>query len=230
MTDALIAVSLTVGVLALFGVTMFTLDLLAKGGQWWARPLVETYAPTVYTAVLALALGVFVAMGRLDVMAVLQFRDPWGSLAAILIAPIAALVWYIIELAVASAQVRAGGMLEPGDARGTVSDLVTRPAVWWVLAAVCAVAEEFIFRGMLQSAVTAQWGVVAAVALGALLFGLHHVSFGVPSIVSKTVGGAFMGVQTLLAGSIVPAILAHLCFQGLVFHRLRRRAAVHYVH
>lgn len=229
MTDALIAVALTVGVLAVFGVTMFTLDLLAKGGQWWARPLVETYAPAVYTAVLVVAFGAFLAMGRLDVVAVLQFRDPWGAVAAVMIAPLAALVWYVVELAVASAQVRAGGMLEPINARETAGDLAARPWVWWVLAAVCAVVEEFIFRGMLQSAVIAQWGAVAAVVLGALLFGLHHISFGVPSIVSKTVGGAFMGVQTLLAGSIIPAIVAHLCFQALVFHRLRRRA-VNYAH
>lgn len=230
MTDAVVVVALTIGVLALFGVSMFGLDLLAKSGQTWARPLVEVYAPAVYTVVLVAATLIFIAVGRLDPIAVLIVRDPLGALVALLVAPLVAVIWYVVELAVSSAQVRAGGMLDPGAARASVTDLASRPVLWWTLAAACAVAEEFIFRGMLQATVVAQWGAVAGVALGALLFGLHHVSFGVPSIVSKSVGGALMGVQTLLAGSIIPAVVAHLCFQGLVLRRLRRRMEVRHAH
>lgn len=226
MTDALVAIALTIGVLALFGVSMFVLDLLAKSGQWWARPLVETYAPVVYTVVLVAATVVFIVIGRLDPLAVLIVRDPFWLTIGLLAAPVVAVIWYIVELAIASAQVRAAGMLQPGAARSATADLIRRPGLWWVLAVACAVAEEFIFRGMLQTTIVAQWGAIAGIALGALLFGLHHVSFGVPSIVSKSVGGAFMGVQALLAGSIIPAVLTHLLFQGLVFRRLRRKAVV----
>ncbi|WP_300266533.1 CPBP family intramembrane glutamic endopeptidase [Microbacterium sp.] len=226
MTDALAAIALTIGVLALFGVSMFVIDLFAKSGLWWARPLVETYAPVVYTVVLVAAMGVFIAIGRLDPLAVLRVHNPLWLLITLLAAPLIALIWYIVELAVASAQVRAAGLLESGAARSATSDLITRPGLWWALAVACAVAEELIFRGMLQHAVVAQWGAVAAIALGALLFGLHHISFGVPSIVSKSVGGALMGLQALLAGSVIPAVLTHLLFQGLVFRRLRRKAVV----
>lgn len=226
MTDALVAIALTIGVLALFGVSMFVLDLLAKGGLWWARLLVETYSPVVYTVVLVAAMGVFILVGRLDPLSVLSVSDPLWAFIALLAAPLLALIWYIVELAVASAQVRAGGMLESSAARSATTDLIARPRLWWVLAVACAVAEELIFRGMLQTTIVAQWGAAAGIALGALLFGLHHVSFGVPSIVSKSVGGALMGMQALLAGSVLPAVFTHLLFQGLVFRRLRRKAVI----
>lgn len=222
MSEAVTAIALTVGVLAVFGVTMALLDALARAGQWWLRPLVEVYAPAVYTAVLVVAAGLFVGLGRMDPLGALAVRD-WGWLGAMLLAaPLAALAWYVVELWISSAQVRAAGLLDPGDAQASVASLVERPTLWWSLAGACAVAEEFIFRGMLLSTATGAWGPVIAIGLGAFLFGLHHVSFGVPSIISKTVGGLLTGIQTVLTGSVVPAILTHLLFQGLVYRRLRR--------
>ena len=225
MIEPAAAVAATVGVLAVFGVSMVGLDMLARSGARWARPLGQRHAPTVYTAILLAAAALFLVLGFVDPVAVVLPDAPAWLVPMLLAAPFVAVVWYLIELTVASAQVRAGGLLTPTDARDVVSDIASSPGLWWVLAVCCALGEELIFRGMLQTSVAEQWGQSAAIPLGAALFGLHHVSFGVPSMVSKSAGGALMGVQTAMTGSIVPAVVAHLCFQGLVYRRERRMSA-----
>ncbi|MEX0153351.1 CPBP family intramembrane glutamic endopeptidase [Microbacterium sp. LMI1-1-1.1] len=216
--------------LAVFGIVMMVLDLIARGGVWWLRPVVEEHGAVVYVGVLLVATVALTSAGFLDPFAALRIDAVPSVALASLIAIPAAMTWYVIELAISSAHVRAQAMERPGSRASSVVDevagVVRRPVLWWSLAIASAVTEELIFRGMLLGSLAAAWGVLAAVALSAALFGLHHISFGAPSVVSKTAGGILLGVQTVVCGSIVPAIATHLVFQALVFHRLRRRRRV----
>lgn len=230
MTGPLEAIGAAVGVLAVFGVVMAVLDVGARSGVWWLRPVLEEHGAVVYVVVLLAATLVLTLSGVLDPHAALRIDAVPGVGLALLVAIPAAMTWYLVELAVSSAQVRGQAAQRPNSRTGSVIDEVAgvarRPVLWWSLAIASAVAEELIFRGMLLGSLAAAWGVLAAVALSAVLFGLHHVSFGAPSVVSKTVGGVFLGAQTVVCGSAVPAIATHVLFQALVFRRLRRRRGV----
>jgi membrane protease YdiL (CAAX protease family) len=89
--------------------------------------------------------------------------------------------------------------------------------------AVVGVAEEFLFRGFLLYALVRVWGktrrgLLAAVSVQALMFGLLHimqVAGGNPlddalmTILNALVGGLWLGALVLLGGSIWPAVLIH---------------------
>ena len=80
----------------------------------------------------------------------------------------------------------------------------------WTLAAITAgVCEEVFFRGYLLAFTASIAGIIAAVLICAVLFGLYHAYFG-PSGILKT--GAFGLVMTLIAlwsGSLIPVIIIH---------------------
>ncbi|MGD8398740.1 MAG: CPBP family intramembrane metalloprotease [Anaerolineae bacterium] len=89
--------------------------------------------------------------------------------------------------------------------------------------AVVGIAEEFLFRGLLLCALVQAWGksrrgLLAAVTVPALLFGLTHiaqVSAGNPlddtlmTMLNGLVSGLWYGAFVLLGGSIWPAVLFH---------------------
>lgn len=92
-------------------------------------------------------------------------------------------------------------------------------------------AEEFLFRGFLQTSVSMRWGSRVALVLQAMAFGLIHLAhYGLfpfqPSLIAVWVPSMF-GVALVLgwivqrSGSVWPAVVAHSFFNlglnGLVF-------------
>jgi len=89
--------------------------------------------------------------------------------------------------------------------------------------AVVGVAEEFLFRGFLLYALVRVWGnsrrgLLAAVTVPALIFGLTHIMqalVGNPmddtlmTILNCFIGGLWCGALVLMSGSIWPAVLIH---------------------
>lgn len=74
-------------------------------------------------------------------------------------------------------------------------------------------AEEMLCRGLIQRGLHGRVGPTASVGLAALLFGALHVE---PIYaVLATVLGAYLGMITLIGGSIRPSILCH-CANNLV--------------
>ena len=227
MSFALEAVAWSVGTLAVFGVIMTGLNVLATRGVPGVQVWVEERSPIIYGMTITAVLVVLVASGRLDPVAFLVAPEVLPVVGALAAAPLVALAMYVLELYLSSRTVvRPGGMITTPNAQEATLRLTARPGVWWGLAAVSAVVEELIFRGLLLSALAAPLGWWPAIAVSALIFGLHHVTFGPVSIVSKSVGGVLLALQVLLAGTVLPAIVAHLLFQGLVWRRLRRRGQV----
>lgn len=154
------------------------------------------------------------------------------SVAGVLVA----VLGYLGELALAdrSAPTGAGGTSTGGTspgARGTpvgtraVRGWATSPWALVTLGVTTAVAEELLFRGFLLTGLRQELPLWAAVAVQAVLFGLHHVSFGWRAIPVKAVHALVWAGLAVGAGSLVPALVAHLVFQLLVCRRLVSRGA-----
>jgi uncharacterized protein len=90
-----------------------------------------------------------------------------------------------------------------GKARG--ADLAL---VLVVLALGAGLAEELFFRGFLQTRLAQRFSPAAAIALAALCFGIMHLD-RVHAPVAALLG-LYLGWITERAGSIVPAIIAHV--------------------
>jgi membrane protease YdiL (CAAX protease family) len=95
---------------------------------------------------------------------------------------------------------------------------------WWRIAAIAlgtflaflwvtALAEEFVFRGILQHALAKWTGPLLALLITSLLFGLAHLPFrqfpNWPWVVFASIIGLFCGLATMRTGSIRAATVAH---------------------
>ena len=97
-----------------------------------------------------------------------------------------------------------------------LEDLVENPPLPVALLAIAlvpAVCEEVLFRGLLLRALATRLVPAAAIALTALAFAAYHLS--VVQLVPTFTLGLLAGVLAHRAGSVVPAILAHLLNNGI---------------
>ena len=99
----------------------------------------------------------------------------------------------------------------------------TQPLLYLLAVYVAApVAEEVAFRGIVQGELRRVMPAPAAIACGALFFGLAHVMTGGPlTILFACLGGAVFGLTYEKTGSLLLAVLVHgvgnLCDFASVF-------------
>lgn len=99
--------------------------------------------------------------------------------------------------------------------------------VWFVaLGLVAGTVEELAYRGyiLLGLAPGGLWG---ALVVSAALFGIAHLYQGLAGGAGTALFGLGLGLVTILAGSIIPAILIHVTQDvgtGLISYKLRRDA------
>lgn len=83
-------------------------------------------------------------------------------------------------------------------------------AAWIFLSAAVGFCEEVVYRGYLQTQLTAftrrvSWGV----CLQALLFGIAHADQGIASAARIALYGAILGAVAHRRGSLIPGVIAH---------------------
>ncbi len=87
------------------------------------------------------------------------------------------------------------------------------PAWLWAFAVAnllnTCLAEELLFRGMLQRALLARSGAVVALMVASGLFGIAHLAGGVAFVVVATGAGLLYGLVYLWTGRLVWAVLVH---------------------
>ena len=91
-----------------------------------------------------------------------------------------------------------------------------------------ALMEEAAFRGVLQEALTAEWGPWWAVGLQGVLFGVIHAQGfprGVAGTVMASVYGVALGLLRLRSAGLAASCLAHVCADATIFALLALRAA-----
>jgi membrane protease YdiL (CAAX protease family) len=90
-----------------------------------------------------------------------------------------------------------------------------------------AFAEEFLFRGYIQSRISVRWGRWIAILIASLLFGLSHFDW-IQSPITFLMG-LYLGYVADRAGSIRPAMFAHMFNNSavLLFTWFTREAATH---
>ncbi|MDO5068132.1 MAG: CPBP family intramembrane metalloprotease [Propionibacteriaceae bacterium] len=151
----------------------------------------------------------------------------WGVAVGLLLTAPAAVIPYLLELALVSAknsdsQPTLATALFMREAEPTVTALLRTPTQWWIVALGTAVTEELLFRGALLHAILTDVGPLQALLASALVFGMHHVAFGVRAIIGKVVAGLLWGWLVLISGTVVVSLIAHLVFQYLVWRRYQK--------
>jgi membrane protease YdiL (CAAX protease family) len=86
-----------------------------------------------------------------------------------------------------------------------------------------AAAEEAFYRGVLLRAalLPAGWVGPALAVATVVAFALGHVTFGWPHVLAKAPLGVGAAVATVVLGSVLPALVAHVWFNLSVWRDLR---------
>jgi sodium transport system permease protein len=98
-----------------------------------------------------------------------------------------------------------------------LQELVDRPPLWWALvmfAALPAVCEEIVFRGVLARSLGRRMSLIAAAAISAAVFSAYHLSL-VQALPTLTLG-LLLAVIAIRADSVAPAVVAHALNNALV--------------
>lgn len=88
--------------------------------------------------------------------------------------------------------------------------LMTEGVIVYALIAIAvipAICEEILFRGYILRAFEKSWGMLLAILVSGLLFGLFHLQAA--NLMPLATLGVVLAVMTWLSGSIWPAIFAH---------------------
>ncbi len=82
----------------------------------------------------------------------------------------------------------------------------------FTVAVIPAVCEEVLFRGYILRAFEKSWGILAAIIVSGLFFGLFHLQIG--NLLPLATLGIILALMTWLSGSIWPAVVAHFINNG----------------
>lgn len=88
--------------------------------------------------------------------------------------------------------------------------LMTEGVIVYALIAIAiipSICEEILFRGYILRAFEKSWGIIIAILVSGLFFGLFHLQAA--NIMPLATLGVVLAVMTWLSGSIWPAIFAH---------------------
>lgn len=81
------------------------------------------------------------------------------------------------------------------------------------IAVIPAICEEILFRGYVLRAFEKSWGIILAIVVSGLFFGLFHLQAA--NLMPLATLGMVLGLMTWLAGSVYPAVFAHFVNNGL---------------
>lgn len=81
------------------------------------------------------------------------------------------------------------------------------------IAVIPAICEEILFRGYVLRSFEKSWGIITAIIVSGLFFGLFHLQAG--NLIPLSTLGVVLAMMTWLSGSILPAIFAHFINNGM---------------
>lgn len=179
------------------------------------QPPSVAHAVVFESGVLALAIGVGWVVS-VDPFAGLAFRlDHLGVGLAATVPPVVAL--WLLERSTASAVVEFRRMVEelvgPLFADAPVTHVVA-------LALMAGVAEEALFRGVVQGGLTGLTGWLPALLIASVLFGVVHWLSGLYALLAGVVG-LYLGGLYLLTGNLLVPIVVHVLYDVVALGYLR---------
>ncbi len=99
---------------------------------------------------------------------------------------------------------------------GALRPEIGLPTWWWLFALnnllFTCVAEETLFRGVIQQTLAKRFGLISGLVLASVLFGVAHVGGGVLLVVFATLAGLGYGAVFTLTGRLWAAVLTHFLF------------------
>lgn len=97
-----------------------------------------------------------------------------------------------------------------------IQEFLSTDGILWFgllhIALVPSICEEILFRGYVLRAFEKSWGIIVAIIVSGIIFGLFHIQLG--NLMPLAALGMILALMTWLSGTIWPAVIAHLVNNG----------------
>ena len=114
-----------------------------------------------------------------------------------------------VQKAMARPKVAASLRQKLAFAHALVPETPAERRTFWLVSLTAGVCEEIIYRGFLIWLVANWTGLIAAVVISSIVFGLGHIYLGVVQVPRTAIVGFVLALVVLASGSLLPAILIH---------------------
>lgn len=152
-----------------------------------------------------------------------RLRFSWHDL---WIGPVTAILMLILASSLAAAVERLVDLQDAEEGSNTqfFEDAADSPWRWllaFLIAVGAPVAEELFFRGLVLRAAEKRWNTNAGIAISTVLFTIPHYSgagWQGTAVLFTAIAciGLALAIVTVKTNRLGPAIIAHMCFNGLV--------------
>ena len=114
-----------------------------------------------------------------------------------------------VQKALARPKVAASLRQKLAFAHALVPETPAERRAFWLVSITAGVCEEVVYRGFLIWLVANWTGLIAAVVISSIVFGLGHIYLGVAQVPRTALVGLVLAIIVLASGSLLPAILIH---------------------
>jgi membrane protease YdiL (CAAX protease family) len=198
------------------------------------RPLARLPIDAYSLVLLVLAVASYLALGQPP----RWLADSWSPAAAILVGVAAGAVSIAVDMAATRLGRRRPRRAPPRRPTAPVpADVPVGDAVVWRLRdhgpawrrglgnlLTPAVLEELLYRQALLALLVPTLGLAAAAALSIAAFGLVHVYYGAPAVISKWIVGTLYTAVVLFGGGLLAAVVAHCLLNTAAYAAASPRA------
>lgn len=136
----------------------------------------------------------------------------WAALLFVVVQPLVWMLGYLNGLVPAPES-----LVEMQNSQAEMIEQFLRSeGVLWIgllhIALIPSICEEILFRGYVQGSLERSWGVLPAILVSGLLFGLFHLQL--TNLFPLAGLGILLAILTWKSGSLLPAMAAHLVNNG----------------
>lgn len=136
----------------------------------------------------------------------------WAALLFVVVQPVVWMLGYLNGLVPAP-----DSLIEMQNSQAEMIEQYLRSdGVFWIallhIALIPSICEEVLFRGYVQRSLERSWGILPAILVSGLLFGLFHLQL--TNLLPLAGLGILLAVLTWKSGSLLPAMTAHLVNNG----------------
>jgi CAAX protease family protein len=197
--------------LMLVEVRMFAMlgQAVVRGTRRDPRP-VYTYCIAYQWVVVAAIAGLWIATGRPWGALLLGFAPSWRLAAGLAVAAAYGILTIVQRHALlARPKLLARVSAQLGEAEALVPHTPQEMRLWPFVAITAGCCEEVMFRGFLLAVISSVSGLIAAVPITAVLFGLYHGYYGWRGILKTGAAGLIFALLAVGSTSLIPAVIVH---------------------
>ncbi len=172
--------------------------------RWYKHTIVYLWGALV------VGLGAWLLLGHGVVeIGLWPFASGWQWLAWVVSLALCAVLGFVSARTMGRPDELASVRSQLGDLTAIVPHTNNELRLFYGVSISAGISEEIIFRGLIMAPLAAAWGVVPAVLVSSIVFGLSHTYQGASGALRSSLVGLVLALSVVFTGSLYAAIILH---------------------